>query len=506
VFILKPGELTLVDIQQLLQQTTDIQLDAHAFENIKKSRALVNQLARGEQSVYGINTGFGILAHQKISYDDLCLLQKNLILSHAVGVGEPFNQDIVQLVMLLKINSLARGYSGVSTELIEHLIGLYNNRIYPLIPSQGSVGASGDLAPLAYLALAMMGMGKVYYQGQHIDASKALKLANLQPYLFKEKEGLSLLNGTQVSCAIAIFSLFSHRRNFCLALLAGAHALDAAAGNIDAFHPMIAQLKNSKGAIQFSQIFNQLLIDSQIAYDSNLSRRVQDPYCLRCQPQVMGSILDILTDIEKYLIQEANAVSDNPLMILDEQRAISGGNFHAEMVAFCADQLAMVGAEIGALSERRIAFLMDSHMSGLPAFLVENSGLNSGFMIAQVTAASLASENKTYAHPASVDSIPTSANQEDHVSMAPFAGMKSQKIAENVLHILAIELLVACQGIDFRMPLKTSTLLQYYHQQIRQKVKFYEKDRFLGEDINAILQMIQSYAFYGKLYEQIFSV
>ncbi len=493
-------------IQLLLQQSSTIELEASAFENIDKARVLVNKLALGEQSVYGINTGFGKLAHQKIGYDDLCLLQKNLILSHAVGLGEPLDQQIVQLVILLKINSLARGFSGVSKELVEHLIALYNNRIYPFIPSQGSVGASGDLAPLAYLAMAMAGIGQVYYQGQLINASQALKEANIKPYSFQEKEGLSLLNGTQVSTAIALLSLLAHRRNFSLALLSGAQALDAAAGNIDAFHPMIAELKNSNGAIQFSQIFNQLLKDSQIAYNSNLSRRVQDPYCLRCQPQVMGSILDILTDVEKYLIQEANAVSDNPLMILDEQRAISGGNFHAEMVSFCADQLSIIGAEIGAIAERRIAFLMDSHMSGLPAFLVEHSGLNSGFMIAQVTAAALASENKTYAHPASVDSIPTSGNQEDHVSMAPFAGLKSQKIANNVLHIIAIELLVACQGIDLRMPLNTSALLQAYHQQIRHKVKFYEKDRFLGEDINEIVQMIQSYPFYGTLYEQIFSV
>ena len=504
MFFLKPGELTLHDIQQLLQQSSTIQLDPSAFANIEQARALVKQLAKGEQSVYGINTGFGKLAHQKISYDDLCLLQKNLILSHAVGVGEPFNQEIVQLIMLLKINSLARGYSGVSSELIVHLMALYNHRIFPLIPSQGSVGASGDLAPLAYLALAMMGMGQVHYQGKLIDASKALTLANLKPYSFQEKEGLSLLNGTQVSCAIAIVSLFAHRRNFCLALLSGAHAFDAAAGNIDAFHPIIVELKNAQGAIKFSRIFNQLLQDSQIAHDSNVTRRVQDPYCLRCQPQVMGSILDILSDIEKYLTQEANAVSDNPLIILDAQRAISGGNFHAEMLAFCADQLSILGAEMGAISERRIAFLMDSHMSGLPAFCVEQSGLNSGFMMTQVTAASLASENKTYAHPASVDSIPTSANQEDHVSMAPFAGMKSQKIAENVLHILAIELMVACQGIDFRMPLKTSTLLQFYHHQIRQKVKFYQQDRFLGEDIKSVVHLLQSYAFYGTLYEQLF--
>ncbi|NDH09097.1 MAG: histidine ammonia-lyase [Gammaproteobacteria bacterium] len=505
MFMLTPGELSLNKIKTLLEQPISIHLNHDAFQRIEKARALVQQLAGGEQSVYGINTGFGKLAHKKIPNADLCLLQKNLILSHAVGVGELLSQETVQLLMLLKINSLARGYSGVSKELIQYLVMFYNLRIIPLIPSQGSVGASGDLAPLAYLGLAMMGQGQVYYQGQVLDAAKALKLANLQPYSFQEKEGLSLLNGTQVSCAIAIISLLKHQRNFCLAVLTGACSLDAAAGNLHAFHLKIAELKNSPGAIQFSNVFNQLLENSQISTDPHLSRRIQDPYCLRCQPQVMGSILDGLTDIEKYLIREANAVSDNPLILLEEQQCISGGNFHAEQVALCADQLSILGAEMGALSERRTAFLLDSHMSGLPAFLVEHSGLNSGFMVAQVTAAALASENKTYAHPASVDSIPTSANQEDHVSMAPFAGLKSLKIAENVLHIIAIEMLAACQGIDFRMPLTTSGLLQIYHQKIRQKIKFYQKDRYLGQDIKEAVQLMQSYPFYGMLYEKIFS-
>jgi histidine ammonia-lyase len=505
MFTLKPGELTLTQIKILLDQPIPIQLESATFERIEQARLLVKQFAKGEQPVYGINTGFGKLADQKISHKDLCLLQKNLILSHAVGVGEPLSPEIVQLVMLLKINCLARAYSGVSQQLIQYLVSFYNQRIFPVIPSQGSVGASGDLAPLACVALAMMGQGQVYYQGQVLDAAKALKLAHLEPYSFQEKEGLSLINGAQVSCAIAIISLLAHRRNFCLAFLAGACSLEASAGNLDAFHIKIAELKNSPGAIQFSCLFNQLLQDSQISSDKDLRRRVQDPYCIRCQPQVMGSILDGLADVEKYLIREANAVSDNPLIILEELKCISGGNFHAEQVAFCADQLSMIGAEMGALSERRLAFLLDSQISGLPAFLVENSGLNSGFMVAQVTAAALASENKTYAHPASVDSIPTSANQEDHVSMAPFAGLKSIKIAENVLHVIAIEILAACQGIDFRLPLKTSSVLQTYYQQIRQHIKFYQEDRFLGQDIKDAVQLIQSYGFYGTLYEQLFT-
>ncbi len=501
---LKPGQLSFKDIDKWVCNPHQIKLSPTTYQNLNTSYHLMKKLAADDRSVYGINTGFGMLAHQHISFENLRQLQKNLVLSHAVGVGVPLEKEIVKLMMLLKINSLARGYSGVSESLIHTMVLMYNADIIPIIPSQGSVGASGDLAPLAYLAMTMMGLGDVKMNGVQLPAKIALEKAGIAIHEFEEKEGLSLLNGTQVSTAIGLYALLQTQRNFAIACISGALSLDAGAGLIDPFHPEIARLKNSQGQLHFVNLFNQLIADSQILQSQKVNRRVQDPYCLRCQPQVMGAIWDYLENCKTHLINEANAVSDNPLIFTNLKKALSGGNFHAESVAFSSDILAIVGSEIGAISERRIAFLIDKNMSGLPAFLVENSGLNSGFMTAHVTAAALASENKTYAHPASVDSIPTSGNQEDHVSMAPFAGMKCLKVTANVLHILAIELLTACQGLDFRKPLKTSPLLQIYQQQIRDNIPFYSEDRFLGADVKKMTQLIEQLQFYRSIYEQLF--
>lgn len=504
MFILHPGALALSDMDYLLRSKQSIMLEDINFKMIEKAHHQVKTICVSEQSVYGINTGFGLLAKYKIDKKDLLQLQNKLVMSHAVGVGPYLPLDIVKLILLLKINSLARGHSGVSVDLLKTLIDIYNADVLPLIPSQGSVGASGDLAPLAYVAMLLMGQGKVCFKGKIMDASQALKKAGILPIELQEKEGLSLLNGTQVSTAIAIMVLLKTQRNFALATIAGAISLDAAAGKIEAFHLEIAKLKNNKAQIKFCKVFQKLLNGSKLLENAKLKRRVQDPYCLRCQPQVMGAILTTLWDVEKYLMQEANAVSDNPLLFPELNLALSGGNFHAELTAFQADFLSIAGSEIGSISERRIAFLIDKHMSGLPDFLVDTNGLNSGFMIAQVTAAALASENKTYAHPASVDSIPTSGHQEDHVSMATFAGMKGLKVTENVLHILALEILAACQALDFRKPLATSPTLMNIYEKVRNKVAFYQDDRFLGTDVITITELIAQRDFYEKCYREFF--
>ena len=503
MFILNPGELTLKDIQFLLQTKSAIALNTSTQKIIEQGHQVVQSLLNSDKSIYGINTGFGLLAHQKISSHELTELQKRIILSHAAGVGEPLDKDIVRLIILLKINGLSQGTSGVSYELVDYLVKLYNHQILPVIPSQGSVGASGDLAPLAYLGLCMLGEGQVYYQNSIYPTAQVFEKLSLKPYHFKEKEGLSLLNGTQVSTAISLIGLLDTQRNFALATIAGALSVDAFAGSIKPFHPLISKVKKNRAQIHFSKIMHELLRNSEILNSHQNCSRVQDPYSMRCQPQVMGAILSYLQNAQFHLINESNAVSDNPLIDIEENEVVSGGNFHAEIVGFSADILAMVCAEIGAISERRIAVLMDTHMTGLPPFLVENSGLNSGFMIAQVTAAALASENKTYAHPATIDSLPTSGNQEDHVSMATFAGMKLIKINQNVNQILAIETLAACQAIDLRRPYKTSPELEGYFQAIRQVVPYYKEDRWMGLDIEMALKVMTQNSYYGHLYEKI---
>ena len=504
MFELNPGELTLHDISMLLNTNTPIQLAASADDKIDAAYRVVQIIAGQEKSVYGINTGFGLLAHTKIAQEDLKDLQRRIVLSHAAGVGAPLDDDTVKLILLLKINSLSRGYSGVSRSLIDQLIAVYNAEIYPVIPEQGSVGASGDLAPLAHLAMVLIGEGEACLQGERLSATVALSRSRIKPIALGEKEGLALLNGTQVSTAIAIIGLLKTQRNFAIGTIAGALSLDAAAASLKPFSALIASVKNNHGQVLFSALIEHLLRGSAIQRDHERCMRVQDPYSLRCQPQVMGAVWSYLQDSQTHLMNEANAVSDNPLICIETGEAISGGNFHAEITAFSADLLAIIGSEIGAISERRIALLMDSHLSGLPPFLVNNSGLNSGFMLAQVTAAALASENKTYAHPASVDSLPTSANQEDHVSMATFSGVKLNKVADNVLHILTIETLAACQGIDFRVPLHTSPAMQCYVDAVRAKVPFYHEDRYFGHDLSEAHSLIRQYTYYGAVYEQLF--
>ena len=415
-------------------------------------------------------------------------LQRNLILSHSVGTGEALSPAVVRLILLMKIASLARGYSGIRAEVIDSMIAVFNAGITPLIPAKGSVGASGDLAPLSHMTLAIMGEGQVFVNGALVDAKTALAQAGIAPVVLAAKEGLALINGTQVSTALALQGLFMAERLYQAGVVVGAMAIDAAKGSDAPFDPRIHEVRGQAGQIASARLYRRLLTDSEIRRSHEVEDdRVQDPYSLRCQPQVMGACLDLIHNAARTLLIEANAVTDNPLIFREQEdvHVLSGGNFHAEPVAFAADNLALAIAEIGALSERRVALLIDATLSGLPAFLVDNPGVNSGFMIAHVTAAALASENKSLAHPASVDSLPTSANQEDHVSMATFAGRRLHEMAHNTATIVGIELLAAAQGIDFHRPLRSSACLEQAHELLRTQVTRYGEDRLFAPDIEA---------------------
>ena len=494
--ILHPGKLDLLTLREVAAGFMPIELDLECRAGIAASAATVQRIGEGSEPAYGINTGFGKLAKVQIPREQLALLQANLVRSHAVGVGPLLDDDTVRLILLLKIASLARGYSGIRPEVLDAAIAMYNAQIWPCIPSQGSVGASGDLAPLAHLTLPLMGEGQVRVEGHVMDAAQALKQAGLQPVTLAAKEGLALLNGTQVSTGIALIGLLRAEQVFAAAVVAGALSVDAAKGSDAPFDDRIHQVRGHAGQIEVARLYRQLLDGSAIrASHRTGDDRVQDPYSLRCQPQVMGACLELIRNAAKTLVIEANAVSDNPLVFTDSGEVLSGGNFHAEPVAFAADTLALAIAEVGALSERRIALLIDATLSGLPPFLVADPGINSGFMIAHVTAAALASENKTLAHPASVDSLPTSANQEDHVSMATFAARKLADMALNVRHIIAIELLAAAQGIDFHRPLASSVPLEEVHAAIRSRVPHYAQDRYFAPDIAAVEQLIDAGTF-----------
>jgi len=491
-FILKPGHLTYSEIKILLNESTTLTIDPTYHANILASEKIIANVLLQNKTVYGINTGFGSLAHKKIDYDHLEKLQHSLILSHAAGTGEFFSDTIVRLILVLKINSLARGFSGIRLKIIDALVRLFNARIYPCIPSKGSVGASGDLAPLAHLSTILFGIGEVRYEGKILSASEGLHLAGLQPFSLAPKEGLALLNGTQVSTALALLGIIEAENIFIHALIAGALSVEAALGSRKPFDERIQTVRGHETQQTVARILRELLRDSTIGDSHASCEKVQDPYSLRCQPQVMGTCLAHLLFAKNTLIIEANAVSDNPLIFSADNDIISGGNFHAEPVAMAADTLALSIAEMGSLSERRIALLIDHHFSGLPSYLVNNPGINSGFMGAQITAAALVSENKCLAHPASIDSIPTAANQEDHVSMATYGARRLLTMTENAANIVAIELLAACQGIDLRRPLKTSPPLEKIHKQLRSCIPFYDKDRYFAADIVTARSLIFS--------------
>ncbi|MBV9881844.1 MAG: histidine ammonia-lyase [Sphingomonadaceae bacterium] len=479
---LNPGTVGLAELRAVWGGAP-AELHPDAWPAIDASAASIARILASGRTVYGVNTGFGLLANTRIPEDRLAELQTNLILSHSCGLGAPLDPRIVRLAMILKAIGLGRGFSGVRRIVVERLLALVEADALPIIPGQGSVGASGDLAPLAHLSAALLGEGEIVLHGETLSAGEALARLGLAPLALGPKEGLALINGTQVSTAIALDVLFTAERIFAAALVAGALSTDALKGSIAPFDPRLHAARGQQGQIDVAAALRGLLEGSAIGASHLDCAKVQDPYSFRCQPQVMGAALDLIRNAARTLTTEANAVSDNPLIFAEKDEAISGGNFHAEPVAFAADTLAMALCEMGSLSERRTAVLIDPKMSGLPPFLIEDSGVNSGFMILQVSAAALVSENKSLAFPASADSIPTSAGQEDHVSMATHGALKARRIARNAAGVVAIELLAAAQGIDFHAPLQTSAPLARAHQAIRAAVPFHEKDRFLAPDL-----------------------
>ena len=498
--ILAPGRLSLDTLRSLHVGAGQIGLDAAVIADVDAAADLVAAVARGSAPVYGVNTGFGKLAGRRIDPGDLEILQLTQLRSHAVGVGPSLAQPVVRCALLLKAASLARGHSGVRASVVTALLDLYNRDLLPLVPEQGSVGASGDLAPLAHLCLPLIGEGEVTCRGERMAALAGLERAGLAPLRLAAKEGLALINGTQISTALALDALFGAERLFEAAVLAGALTLDAARGSDGPFDPRIHALRGHPGQIDCAAAYRAMLAGSTIRR-SHLQGddRVQDPYSLRCQPQVMGACLDQMRYAAAVLQREANAVTDNPLVFAADGEVLSGGNFHAEPVALACDALAVVIAEIGALAERRIAMLVDAAVSRLPAFLTPDPGLNSGFMIVHVTAAALASENKSLAHPASVDSLPTSANQEDHVSMATFAARRLAAMLRNTGRIVAIELLAAAQGIEFLRPLQSSTALEDLFGRVRAVSPAMMRDRSLAHEIEAVHGLIVDGTLAGTL-------
>ena len=491
--ILSPGSVPLRDLEDIYWNGTPSRLDRAFDAAIERGAARIAEIAAGAAPVYGVNTGFGKLASVKIEAADLATLQRNLILSHCCGVGAPLPGNIVRLIMALKLISLGRGASGVRLELVRLIEGMLEKGVTPIIPEKGSVGASGDLAPLAHLAAVMIGSGEALFGGERLSGSTAMERAGLKPIVLAAKEGLALINGTQTSTALALAGLFRAFRAAQAALVTGALSTDAAMGSSAPFHPEIHTLRGHQGQIDAGAALRKLLASSEIGR-SHLEgdERVQDPYCIRCQPQVDGACLDILRAVSKTLKIEANAVTDNPL-ILSDNSVVSGGNFHAEPVAFAADQTALAVCEIGAIAQRRIALLVDPALSyGLPAFLAKKPGLNSGLMIAEVTSAALMSENKQMAYPASVDSTPTSANQEDHVSMACHGARRLLQMTENLFSILGIEALTAAQGVEFRGPLSTSPELAKTIAVIRAAVPALEEDRYMADDLAVAGALIAS--------------
>jgi histidine ammonia-lyase len=482
---LNPEAIDLATLRQLWQGAP-ARLDDASLTRIRASAASVERIVAGGETVYGINTGFGLLANTRIPADRLAELQRNLILSHSCGLGDALPRHVVRLMIVLKLLGLGRGYSGVRPLVIGALESLLDRDAMPLIPAQGSVGASGDLAPLAHLIAAMMGEGRIDVAGDILPAKDALAKLNIEPLELGPKEGLALINGTQASTAIALDALFMAERVFRAAIAAGALSVDALKGSVKPFDPRLSEVRGQPGQIRAAAEIRDLLDGSEIMASHGRCGRVQDPYSFRCQPQVMGASLDLLVNAARTLTIEAGAVTDNPVVFEDEDIAISGGNFHAQPVAFAADIIAMAMCEVGSLSERRTAVLIDPKMSGLPAFLTDDGGVNSGLMIPQVTAAALVSENKSLAFPASVDSIPTSAGQEDHVSMAPIAARKAATIARNVAGIVGVELIAAAQGVDYHAPLKTSVKLQALHAKVRAISPHLDHDRYWADEMAAL--------------------
>ncbi|MGH1357590.1 MAG: histidine ammonia-lyase [Burkholderiaceae bacterium] len=492
--ILTPGSTTLGQLSQVLRQRGPVKLAEQARAPVEAAAQLISRVATRDEPVYGVNTGFGKLASVKIASADTETLQRNLILSHCCGVGESAPDDIVRLMLSLKLLSLGRGASGVRWEVIACLEAMLAADLMPVIPAQGSVGASGDLAPLAHMAAVMIGQGQARYCDQVLPADEAMQLAGISPIVLGAKEGLALINGTQFSTAYALSALFDAWRNARAAVLTSAMSTDAIMGSTAPLVAGIHCLRGHRGQIDVAEAMRALMSGSAIR-DSHREgdTRVQDPYCIRCQPQVTGACIDLLRQAGATLEIEANAVTDNPLVFADTEQVLSGGNFHAEPVGFAADQIALALAEIGSIAQRRVALMVDPTLSfDLPPFLTPRPGLNSGFMIAEVTTAALMSENKHLANPCTTDSTPTSANQEDHVSMAAHGARRLARMNQNLSSILGVELLCAARGVEFRSPLRTSQPLRQVIASLREQVPTLEDDRYLAPDIAIAGKLIGS--------------
>lgn len=489
-FEIRPRALDLRELRSLEDPETQVALSAGALEAIRRSRAALEQAIAGGRRIYGVTTGSGPLSDRLISSDLQSEMQRRLVLSNAVGVGQPLSPVVTRRIMILKLATLAAGASGVTEALAERLVTLLNADFLPVIPAKGSVGASGDLAPLAHLGACLLGEGEAVLRGERMPAGKALRELDLEPLDLRPKEGLALVNGTQVSTALAVEGLFRAEEHFAAALACGAMSVEAGSGTVAAFDPRIHSLRGQAGQEVVAALLRSLLEGSSLQ-TSRPVERLQDPYCLRCMPQVMGAALDQILHAGGVIDRELRAVTDNPMIDAETGDVLFGGNFHAQPIGFAADNLALALAEIGAMSERRTAFLVDHTMSGLPAFLVADGGINSGFMVAQVTAAALVSENRHLASPVSIDSIPTAANQEDYVSMATYAARRLIDMTENLSSILAIELLAACQGLDLRRPARSSARMEKLHADLRNVVPHWDSDRYFAPDVPAASALLE---------------
>jgi histidine ammonia-lyase len=499
--IINGENLTIEDVVSVARDGSPVELSKKAIEKIKKSRKVVENFVSKEKIVYGITTGFGEFKNVFISKNQTRELQENLIRSHSVGVGNPLSEEIVRAAMLLRANSLAKGYSGVRVEIIETLCQMLNKKVHPVMPEKGSVGASGDLAPLSHMTLVLMGEGEAFYNGKRMSGKEAMKLAGIKPIILSAKEGLALNNGTAVMTAIGVLTLYDAENVLKCADIAAAMTLEALFGIDKAFDERIHKLRPHLGQIKSAENIRKLIKNSEILSHTH-HEKVQDAYSLRCIPQVHGASRDAINYVRKILETEINSATDNPLIFTNPPRALSGGNFHGQPIAIAMDLLGIALAEIADISERRIARILDPHLNeGLPAFLItkDKGGLNNGYMMAQYTAAALVSENKVLAHPASVDSIPTSANQEDHVSMGTIAARKAREILKNVENVIAIELLCAAQGMDFRLPLKGGQGTRIAHKYIRKYIPHLDKDRILYPEINKVYELIHS----GELVKEV---
>ena len=500
--IIDEKDLSLSDIAYFLEYNPPVEIDHSVIKKIERSREIISEIVSSGRTVYGVNTGFGKFSDVKISRDQTEELQRRLVLSHAAGVGEPMPILLVRLMMLLKLKNLSHGYSGVRFKTVELLKNLINNNIIPLVPEKGSVGASGDLAPLAHMTLALIGEGEALVDDKRMPAKEAVKLKNLEPIQLAAKEGLALLNGTQTIQAYGLWSLVQAENLIKAADIIGAISLEALLGTLTAFDERIQNIRRHPGQQKVAQNFRSILANSPVVQShKDNTHKVQDAYSLRCIPQVHGAVRDGLDFVKSVFEREMNGVTDNPLVFPDEGDVLSGGNFHGEPVALVADYLGIIMAELASLSERRIEHMMDPAESDLVAFLAKDGGLNSGFMIAHVTSAALVSENKVLAHPASVDSIPTSANKEDHVSMGTHAARKAMEIVKNAEHVLAIELLCACQALELRQPLEASEVTGAVLSMVREQVPYLNNDRYMHPDIVKAQKLISEKIIVRKVEE-----